>query len=99
MIMFCSLYFFSMARGFLLVHGGERLLPEHAREIRSSLFWATIGLPWCYVINLTALLGSAIGKTIVWRGITYKMLSRTRTVVQRPHAAGPFRREPLNLQR
>ncbi|MGN6369748.1 MAG: glycosyltransferase [Phycisphaerae bacterium] len=99
MIMFVALYSFSMARGFLLVLGGERLLPEHAREIRSSLFWATVGLPWCYVINLVALLGSAIGKTIVWRGITYKMVSRTRTIVQRPHVAGPMRREPVKIER
>jgi hypothetical protein len=100
-VMFASLYLFSMVRGFLLVRGGERLLPENAREIRSTLFWATIGLPWCYMINLMALLGSAVGKTIVWRGVTYRMLSRTRTVVRRPHMGGALRRgsEILKIER
>ncbi len=99
MLMFASLYSFSMARGFLLVRGGERLLPENAREIRASLFWATVGLPWCYVINFVALLGSAFGQTIVWRGVTYKMLSRTRTIVQRPHVGVGMRREPMKIER
>jgi len=99
MLMFISLYSFSMARGLLLVCGGERLLPEHAREIRSSMLWATIGLPWCYLINLMALLGSAFGKTIVWRGITYCMLSRTRTIVHRPHIATGHRREAIKIER
>jgi cellulose synthase/poly-beta-1,6-N-acetylglucosamine synthase-like glycosyltransferase len=99
MLMFASLYCFSMARGFLLIRGGVRLLPENAREIHASLFWATVGLPWCYVINLVALLGSAVGQTIVWRGVTYKMLSRTRTTVQRPHVGGGMRREPMKIER
>ena len=36
---------------------------------------------------LVALLGSAVGRTIVWRGIAYQMVSRTHTVVHRPHVA------------
>jgi len=88
-IMFGLLYVTSMIRGFLLVHGGQNLLPEHRVPIRSTMFWATVGMPWCYTINLLALVGSAFGRTIVWRGITYQMVSRTHTIVQRPHVAAP----------
>lgn len=86
-LMFISLYITSMIRGYMLVTGGAKLLPEHKEEIRSSLLWATLGMPWCYVINLLALIGSAFGRNIVWRGVAYQMVSRTKTIVQRPHAA------------
>jgi ceramide glucosyltransferase len=86
MAMFGGLYTLVMVRGYLLVRGGRKLLPEHSEAIRSTLFWATVGMPWCFAINLLALLGSAMGKTIVWRGVAYRMVSRTRTIVQRPHA-------------
>jgi hypothetical protein len=99
--MFLSLYGLSIARGLLLVRGGETLFPEHKEAIRSTRFWASFGLPWCYVINLVALLGSACGRTIVWRGIAYHMTSRTHTVVHRPHAGavGSFQRESAPLER
>lgn len=84
-IMFLSLYGISMLRGYLLVRGGQALLPDHRQAIRSTMFWATIGLPWCYFVNLLSLLGAAFGRTIVWRGIAYRMISRTHTVVHRPH--------------
>ncbi len=87
MAMFVTLYGTSMLRGYLLVRGGQRLLPEYQAPIGSAIFWATFGMPWCYMINLLALIGSAFGRTIVWRGIAYEMVSRTHTVVHRPHAA------------
>jgi cellulose synthase/poly-beta-1,6-N-acetylglucosamine synthase-like glycosyltransferase len=83
--MFCALYLMSMVRGALLVRGGQQLLPEHSQAIRSTLFVATVGMPWCFLINLLALVGSAFGRNIVWRGIAYQMVSRTHTIVQRPH--------------
>jgi hypothetical protein len=85
MFMFAGLYLTSMIRGYLLVSGGMKLFPEHRAAIGSTLIWATLGLPWCFFINLLALIGSACGRNIVWRGVAYQMLSRTRTVVQRPH--------------
>jgi cellulose synthase/poly-beta-1,6-N-acetylglucosamine synthase-like glycosyltransferase len=83
--MFCSLYGLSMWRGWLLVLGGEKFFPEHGRAIRSARLWATLGMPWCFLINLLALLGSAMGRNVVWRGVAYQMVSRTKTIVQRPH--------------
>ncbi|HVX85625.1 MAG TPA: glycosyltransferase family 2 protein [Phycisphaerae bacterium] len=84
MAMFAGLYGTSMLRGYLLVLGGERMLPEHKEAIRSTMGWATVGMPWCFVINLVALIGSGIGRTIVWRGVTYRMVSRLKTEVLRP---------------
>jgi hypothetical protein len=85
MLMFAGLYVTSMFRGYLLVRGGMRLWPEHKQAIGSAMALATVGMPWCFFINLMALLGSAVGKTIVWRGVSYKLVSRTETIVQRPH--------------
>ncbi len=85
--MFLGLYSLSAIRGYMLVRGGEMLLPEHRRAIHSTLGWATLGMPWCYFVNLLALIGAAFGKTIVWRGISYRMVSRTQTEVRRPHAS------------
>jgi hypothetical protein len=87
MLMFGSLYATSMIRGYLLVTGGMKLLPEHRTAIGSALFWGTFGLPWCFFINLVALIGSSFGKNVVWRGVAYQMVSRTKTIVQRPHVA------------
>jgi cellulose synthase/poly-beta-1,6-N-acetylglucosamine synthase-like glycosyltransferase len=83
--MFVTLYVLSVVRGLLLVRGGMELLPEHKDAIRSTRLVATLGLPWCYLINFLSLLGSAFGSNIVWRGIAYQMVSRTHTIVQRPH--------------
>ena len=102
-MMFTVLYLVSMLRGYMLVRGGEALLPEHRQAIGSTRFWATVGMPWCYFVNLLALLGSAFGRTIVWRGIAYHMVSRTHTVVHRPHVGmtgTPHRAEKkANLKR
>jgi len=89
-VMFLGLYAASAIRGYLLVLGGKRLLPEHAKAIQSTLFCATVAFPWVVLINLLALVGSAFGREIVWRGVEYIMQSRTRTIVRRPNlpAAG-----------
>jgi len=100
--MFGILYITSMIRGYLLVEGGERLLPEHRAVILSTRFWATVGMPWCFVINFMALVGAGFGRTIVWRGIAYTMTSRTETIVQRPYTAPailPHRSEVAEFDR
>jgi len=51
--------------------------------------WATLWYPWTVVINLLALVGAAFGREIIWRGVEYIMVSRTKTVVRRPHAGAP----------
>ena len=86
-VMFVALYVLSMFRGYMLVHGGMQLWPQHKASISSAMRWAILGMPWCFFINLMALIGSAVGKTIVWRGVSYKLISRTKTIVQRPHIA------------
>ena len=95
--MFLGLYAISMLRGYLLVRGGSLMLPEHREAIGSALLWATFGAPWCFVINLLALLGSAFGRTIVWRGVTYRMISRTHTIVHRPHTTAPSPHRPAEI--
>ena len=86
-VMFAALYVLSIFRGYMLIHGGTQLWPDHKSSIASAIRWATIGMPWCFFINLIALIGSAVGKIIVWRGVSYKLVSRTKTIVQRPHTA------------
>lgn len=83
-VMFCALYGASFIRGFFLHTGGKVMLPEHARALDKIRFWYTWGFPLTVFMNLLALLGSALGRDIVWRGVAYTMVSRTKTLVHRP---------------
>lgn len=83
--MFAILFLLSNIRGYFLILGGTRLHPEYTKEIHSTFFWATLGYPWTVLINLLALLGASFGREIIWRGVEYIMLSRTQTLVRRPH--------------
>lgn len=85
--MFTSLYGMNVMRGYFILQGARKLLPGQWEAIRKTAFWLTFGHPLVQAVNLAALVGSAFGRTIVWRGITYVMLSRTRTLVRRPVTA------------
>jgi ceramide glucosyltransferase len=93
LLMFVGLYALAALRGAMLVRAGEFLLPEHRAAVRTALPWAIFGMPVCFVVSLLAILGSAFGRTIVWRGITYRMISRTQTVVARPPNAISVQKE------
>ena len=41
------------------------------------------------LVNFGALLGSALGRNIVWRSVAYTMYSRTKTAVHRPQLPHP----------
>ncbi|MEI8195660.1 MAG: glycosyltransferase family 2 protein [Phycisphaerae bacterium] len=82
-LMAASLYGMYLARGLILCRGMMRLLPEHAPAIAGTRFWFTLGYPIAQAVNLLALLGSSLGRRIVWRGVTYVMHSRTKTTVLR----------------
>lgn len=84
LLMATSLYGMCIARGTILCRGMMRLLPEHAQAIGGTQFWFTFGYPAVQAVNLLVLLGSAVGRRIVWRGVTYVMHSRTKTTVVRP---------------
>jgi len=58
-----------------------QLLNEYWRKMTFAVA-ADILLPWLWSLVLLAIiLSSAFGRTIKWRGIRYKLLSPTRTVV------------------
>jgi ceramide glucosyltransferase len=94
--MFVGLYALSGLRGGMLVRAGEFLLPDHREAVRSARWWAIFGMPVCFVVSLLAMAGSAFGRTVVWRGIAYRMVSRTETVVQR--AAGAAAMSPAEAR-
>jgi ceramide glucosyltransferase len=83
LLMFAGLYAMSALRGLMLVWAGEFLLPEHRAAVRSALPWAILGMPVCYLVSLLVILRSAFGRIVVWRGIAYRMISRTQTEVLR----------------
>jgi len=83
-LMFIALYAVSIVRGHLLLVAAKRLLPNDFEAIGKAAFYFTFGYPFVQLCNLLALVGSAFGNTIQWRSISYTMLSRTRTIVQRP---------------
>lgn len=82
-IMFIALYTVNWLRGRFLIQGAIAGLPAHAAKLEQSRFWYTWGYPLTLAINLLALLKSAAGRTIDWRGIRYRMNSRLQTTVQR----------------
>jgi ceramide glucosyltransferase len=84
LLMAISLYLFSIIRGLFLLTAAKRMLPDHWPKIRRTWFFFTVGFPIVQAFNLLALLTSAFGRRIQWRGIGYTMRSRTATVVHRP---------------
>ncbi len=82
-VMFISLYTLSIIRGYLLLYGARRLLPERWPAIRKMAFWFTFGYPLVQMVNLASLLMAGFGRKVVWRGVTYMMVSRTETIVSR----------------
>ena len=84
-----SLYVLSAVRGYYLMLGGIRLLPDHAAPIWRMKWWYTVGFPAVQAFNLLALLKAALGRRITWRGVTYTMASRTMTHVHRPPTPAP----------
>ena len=86
-VMFIALYVAQWMRGWFLLHGGLVGLPEHAEKLRQARFWYTWAYPLTLAVNLLALLRSAGGRTIEWRGVRYRMKDRLRTAVERPPAS------------
>jgi cellulose synthase/poly-beta-1,6-N-acetylglucosamine synthase-like glycosyltransferase len=82
--MFVALYAWSVMRGKNLLLGGETMLPEHATALKKIRFWYMWGYPFVVLVNFVALIGSAFGRDIIWRGVSYTMVSRTKTLVHRP---------------
>ena len=89
LLMFLSLYATSVIRGYYLLAGAKIMLPEHTAALHKTRFWYTWGYPLTVLMNLMALLGSAIGRNIMWRNVEYTMVSRTKTLVHRPELPKP----------
>lgn len=82
-LMFIALYSLSAARGYYLMLGGAGLLPAHAPAIKRLRWWYTLGFPAVQAFNFLALVQSAVGRRITWRGVEYTLVNRTTTVVHR----------------
>jgi hypothetical protein len=89
LLMFVALYLANVIRGTFLLRGGIAGLPREADRLRPAAFWYTWGYPATLAVNLLALLRSAAGRTITWRGVTYTMHSLLETTVRRPAAVPP----------
>ena len=85
-VMFLALYLGSVFRGYCLYYGGKWGVPEHAEALRRVFWLYTWGYPAVVLVNLLALLGSSFGRAIRWRGVTYTMVSLTKTQVHRAEA-------------
>lgn len=83
LLMLALLYFANVLRGHLLLKGGIAGLPEHKAHLKAARPWYTWGYPVSFLVNLLALLRSAIGRRIVWRGVCYTMHDRLRTTQHR----------------
>jgi len=78
---FGAVYLLAIWRGILLLRNARKLLPDHWPEIRQARPWFIMGSPLVQGFNLFYLVCSCFGNTITWRGIRYKMKSRTQTEV------------------
>jgi ceramide glucosyltransferase len=58
-----------------------RLLPEHASELRPAAATDILGCWLWSPLLLVLMLSSAFGRTITWRGIRYRLVSRTQIEV------------------
>lgn len=77
--MYLGLCAVTVLRGGCLLLSARIFLPAQWPAIRQGWFWFTFGMPVVHAVNLMVVAGSAIGRTITWRGITYRMISRTET--------------------
>ncbi|MCL2648041.1 MAG: glycosyltransferase family 2 protein [Phycisphaerales bacterium] len=84
LVMLAALYITNLLRGFFLLQGSKTALPEHAGKLQTVAFWYTWAFPLALFINLFVLLKSAFGRTIQWRGITYRLDSATKTTILSP---------------
>ncbi len=83
LVMFVALYTANFMRGRFLLQGGLAAFPAQAPKLQRIAFWFTWGYPLTLLVNLIALLKSAPGKVIQWRGIRYKMTNRLQTTILR----------------
>ncbi len=71
----------SAIRGWFLMQAGTILLPDHKSAIKGCWLWFTLLFPVVLAFNLVCLLLAGLGKTVTWRGITYKMIGRNQTQI------------------
>jgi ceramide glucosyltransferase len=88
-VMFLAIYGCNWMRGRFLLQGALAGFPDHAPQLRRASFWYTWAYPVSLAVNLLAILRSAPGRTIQWRGIRYIMHSRFKTTVVRTLQNGP----------
>jgi len=73
-----------MARAILRQKMIAELLPQNRREMRFARI-ADIFFSWAWsLLMLFIILSSAFGRTICWRGIRYKLLGPTETIIKDP---------------
>jgi ceramide glucosyltransferase len=101
LLMLAALYITNVLRGDLLLKGSKAALADHptaTQRLDAVAFWYTWGFPLALFINLIALLKSSIGRTIQWRGISYRLDSPTHTTVLNPIAQpAPASPEPAPI--
>jgi len=81
LLMFAAIYTINFLRGRQLLQGSQTALPEHAEKFQAVAFWYTWAFPLALFINFFILLQSARGRTIQWRGISYRLDSATQTTI------------------
>jgi hypothetical protein len=94
--LFLGLYGVNIVRGYFLLRGCQLAFPQQARRFKAIAPYFILGLPIALFVNLLALLASAAGRTIGWRGITYTMDSPTETTIIRSREPEPELLDPAS---
>jgi cellulose synthase/poly-beta-1,6-N-acetylglucosamine synthase-like glycosyltransferase len=84
-------YSLSSLRAWMRQSCARRRLPEHAHAL-GRVAWLDIWLhPFLALLNLGCWLSAAVGRTITWRSIRYRLVSRRETRLETPPATpAPF---------
>lgn len=99
-----ALYGLTVVRGLLRHELAELYVPEHQEKIAPAARFDLFAGPLIGLVNCLALVSSAVGSRLVWRGITYRMGRGGRVLnVVRTDAAAlrpvPARHKPQTVGR
>lgn len=83
-------YSLTSIRAWMRQSCARRRLPEHAPAL-GSIAWLDIWLhPLLSLLNLGCWLSASVGRTITWRAIRYRLVSRRETHLEAPMQAPPI---------
>ena len=80
-VLLVSVYSLGCVKGWIRVRAVSLLFPEHASVLRKYRWAYTFWGPLASLLSLSGFIRSLLSRTIEWRGVRYRMVSPSETVV------------------